>query len=447
MIIGSDGVVSLAALRWLSDQKASLSFLDRHGRVLLTTGPVRPSDIKLRRCQALAHSSGVALRIARELVRQKLNGQANVARYKLLDTATADAIDQFATELPNAETIPVIRLIEARAASKYFSVWRTLPISFPKKDQPKIPQHWQTFGTRISPLTGSPRLAVTPCCAMMNYLLALLEAEASLAARTLGLDAAMGVFHADQPNRESLSCDLMEPVRPQVDAYLLDWITTQTLKREWFFEERNGNARLMASLTERLSETAPVWGRAVAPVAEFVSQALWSSTKNSARSEATTPTRLTQRRRSEGRGKVFQVYTSRIPHRERVCEVCGAEGIKGSYCKACAVEISRENMAQVALIGHVRSKTHRVKARISKKISDHAVANTWWDPNTLPSWLTEECYVQRIQPQLRTKKVREIAEAIKVSQPYAAFIRSGRRRPHPRHFQALAALVGFKDQG
>jgi len=45
----------------------------------------------------------------------------------------------------------------------------------------------------------------------------------------LGLDAAMGVFHVDQPNRDSLACDLMEPVRPVVDAYLLDWITTQPL--------------------------------------------------------------------------------------------------------------------------------------------------------------------------------------------------------------------------
>ena len=74
---------------------------------------------------------------------------------------------------------------------------------------------------------------------------------------------------------------------------------------------------------------------------------------------------------------------------------------------------------------------------------DHAVANTWWDSKSLPTWLTEECYVQRIQPLLRGKKVREIAQAMKVSQPYAAFIRSGRRRPHPRHWQKLAELVGY----
>lgn len=98
-------------------------------------------------------------------------------------------------------------------------------------------------------------------------------------------------------------------------------------------------------------------------------------------------------------------------------------------------------MAQVALMGHARAKTQRTKVRISKAISDHAVANTWWDSSSLPEWLNEERYLQTIQPLLRAKKVREIAEAMQVSKPYAAFIRSGRRRPHPRHWEALARMV------
>jgi hypothetical protein len=99
-------------------------------------------------------------------------------------------------------------------------------------------------------------------------------------------------------------------------------------------------------------------------------------------------------------------------------------------------------MTRVALIGHSKPKTPRAKARISKTLSDHAVANSWWSPSRLPTWLDKEFYVQNIQPQLRTVKVREIAQAMQVSQPYAAFIRSGRRSPHPRHWQALARLAG-----
>src|ERR1700721_1553242 len=65
VVIGSDGIVSLPALRWLSDQDAAFVLLDRDGSVLATTGPVRSSDAKLRRAQALAGKSGAALEIAR----------------------------------------------------------------------------------------------------------------------------------------------------------------------------------------------------------------------------------------------------------------------------------------------------------------------------------------------------------------------------------------------
>src|SRR5580704_4912889 len=68
VIIGSDGFVSLSALRWLADQDASFVMLERDGSVLATTGPVRPSDVRLRRAQALAVGSGVAIEIARELI-------------------------------------------------------------------------------------------------------------------------------------------------------------------------------------------------------------------------------------------------------------------------------------------------------------------------------------------------------------------------------------------
>ena len=100
VVIGSDGLVSLAALQWLADQDASFVMLERDGSVLATIGPVRSSDAKLRRAQALAHVSGAALRITRELIRQKLTGQELVARSKLLDTTTADIIARFSAELP-----------------------------------------------------------------------------------------------------------------------------------------------------------------------------------------------------------------------------------------------------------------------------------------------------------------------------------------------------------
>jgi hypothetical protein len=235
----------------------------------------------------------------------------------------------------------------------------------------------------------------------------------------------------------------MEPVRPQVDGYLLDWITTQPLKREWFLEQPNGNARLMSFLTEKLSETAPTWARAVAPIGERVAQALCSSAGKSASEGLNVPPRLTQRHRSEGRGNKFQVGIKPVPRPMTICEVCGAEDVKNRHCKTLHRRaFQREHGA--GCLDRSRLKTRRVKARMSKKISDHAVANTWWDRRSLPSWLTEECYVQKVQPLLKNKKVREIAQAMQVSQPYAALIRA-QRRPHPRHWQVLTKLAGISE--
>jgi len=442
--IGSDGIVSLAALRWLADQDAAFTILERNGKVLVVTGPVRPSDAKLRRAQALAHSSGAALRIARELIRQKLTAQEEVARHKLLDSATADAIAQFGAELPTADSITTIRLIESQSARAYWSAWRTLPINFPRKDESRLPAHWRTFGARISPLTGSPRLAANPPNAMLNYLYALLESEARLAAASLGLDVGLGVLHVDTTARDSLACDLMEPVRAQIDSYLIDWVTRQPLRREWFFEQRDGNCRLMGSFAARLSETAPAWGRAVAPVAEWVARAFWSTIR---KPDTPFATRLTQANKREAKGKAC-LPPSTPPQPQNVCLGCGKAVAKGStHCATCSVGISRERMLEIAWRGRVVAHEPRASARRRETKRRHDLALRNWSLSDQPDWLTDEMYAHQIQPRLRDASLSEIASAIGVSILYASDIRRGRRRPHPRHWQALAQLVGLPPGG
>src|ERR1035437_3116938 len=91
VMIGSDGFITLEALRWISDVGAAFVMLDRRGKVITVTGPVSSSDAKLRRAQALALGNGTALKISRELISQKLAGQELLARDMLHDSATADA--------------------------------------------------------------------------------------------------------------------------------------------------------------------------------------------------------------------------------------------------------------------------------------------------------------------------------------------------------------------
>ncbi len=440
VVIGPDGMVSLAALRWLADQGAAFVMLERDGSVLATTGPVRSSDAKLRRAQALAHSSGAALRITRELISQKLAGQERVARHKLLDSKTADVIAQFRAEVPTGNSVTTIRLIESQAARAYWSAWSVLPINFPKNQLRRVPEHWRSFGARVSPLTGSPRLAANPPNAILNYLYALLESEARLAAAALGLDPGMGVLHVDTTARDSLACDLMEVVRPQVDAYLLDWITRQFLNCEWFFEQRDGNCRLMAPFAVQLSNTAPIWGRAVAPIAEWVARAFWSTIR---RPEASLPTRLTQNNRRKARGAPAQSPFARIPSQQNICDGCGKAIRRNStHCPDCALKNSTESLIAGAELGRVISRGDLAQARRKETKRLHDLARAQWSSTGQPAWLTEEAYMQQIQPKLSPASLSQIAAAIGVSIPYASDIRKGRRRPHPMHWLALAHLVG-----
>jgi CRISPR/Cas system-associated endonuclease Cas1 len=177
VLIGSDGFITLEALRWISDVGAAFVMLDRRGKVLTVTGPVAPYDSKLRRAQSLSLSNGTALKISRELISQKLAGQELLVRDMLHDSATADGIARFKADLPCAEDFNRVRLIEALAAKLYWQAWSDVPIHWPRNDQRRVPENWKRFGSRISPLTHSPRLAANPPNALLNFLYALWKAK------------------------------------------------------------------------------------------------------------------------------------------------------------------------------------------------------------------------------------------------------------------------------
>src|SRR5258707_1357023 len=128
VVIGSDGMVSLPALRWLSDQNAAFVMLDRIGKVLITAGPVRTSDARLRRAQALAETTGASLQLCRELISAKLSGQENIVRNRLGRSGVADSISQFRAEAEAAKEDRIIRLCESLGAKAYWSAWRDIPV-------------------------------------------------------------------------------------------------------------------------------------------------------------------------------------------------------------------------------------------------------------------------------------------------------------------------------
>ena len=374
--VSEDGFTTLGALKWLADVGASFIMLNRNGKVLLVTGPNAPSDARLRRAQALAFGNPVGFEISRQLIDAKLGAQERVAREGLNDAVAAQEIAVLQNSLITAETLETIRLLEANAAAAYFAAWRDVPILWPRADARRVPDHWLRVGSRRSPLSGGPRLAITPVHAILNYCFALLESETRLALAALGLDPALGLgLHTDTPNRDSLAFDVLEPIRPEIEEWVLSWVRREPLRRSDFLETPNGNCRLMSHLCAKLSETAPVWGKRVAPWAECVAHTLWATTSPS-RSERRFSTPLTQqhRRIAKGRSPFSKV---KMPKPERLCHGCG-KALQGdsTNCKKCDLQIATRRLVEVSRAGRIAGHTSEAIAKEAATHRKHAQAQS-----------------------------------------------------------------------
>jgi hypothetical protein len=174
-----------------------------------------------------------------------------------------------------------------------------------------------------------------------------------------------------------LASDLMEPVRPQVDAFLLEWLQKAPVRREWFFEQRDGNCRLMGSFAVQLSESSQIWRRALGPFAEGIARSLWTSRTKPA-NRGILATRLTQnhKRKAKGISAGADAARERTPSPPAVCCICGV-GIRAGfkYCLSCVPTISRENVLKVARLGRMNTHTVIAQARRSatKKRQDAAL--------------------------------------------------------------------------
>lgn len=439
-MIGSDGYVTFEALRWLADQGAAFVMLDRRGKVVAVTGPVSPSDARLRRAQSLALGNGTALRISKELIRQKLEGQAALVRDMLHNCAVSTAIERFREQVSEAASIENARIAEAQAAKLYWQAWSDLPVFWPRKDERRVPEHWKRFGSRVSPLTHSPRLAANPPNAILNLLYSVVEAESRLAAVAMGLDPGIGLLHVDTPNRDSLACDLQEPIRAGVDAFLLNWLQSEPFRKADFFEDRNGNCRLSSALAIKLCETADTWRKLVAPVAEHVAKEIWASIPKSSSTLArrTLATRLTQRNKREVKGSDVPAVT--LPKVEHHCRDCGAQiPSDRERCARCSKRVTRVNFRA----GRQAAQRPESLAKRSATQRMHKQAIRYWKLSDLPDWLTRDVYVKKVQPLLASMAKSRILSALGVSEPYSSAIQAGKRVPHPRHWQALAEMVGL----
>jgi len=99
-------------------------------------------------------------------------------------------------------------------------------------------------------------------CLSLGY--ALLHAEASGAARAAGLDPLLGGFHEPAYGQNALASDLIEPLRPVLDAWVWALFREGTLRREHFRQEADAcflQRHAQGVYYEAIHERLRVWRR------------------------------------------------------------------------------------------------------------------------------------------------------------------------------------------
>jgi CRISPR-associated endonuclease Cas1 len=435
IIRGLGGYVSVDALRWLHGVAAGLVVIGHDSEVYAAIGPRGLNDAHLRRAQALAPWNGVGPGIVRNLLLTKLKGQASVLE-RIPDSSRAiGTIEAAMSEMERAEDVHQMRTIEGKAALAYWRAWEHVTVPWVRRDEPKVPEHWRTFGARMSPLSAKPRYGINPPNAILNYLYSVLEAETTIAARSVGLDPGMGLLHVDDQGRDSLSLDIMEAARPKVDAYLLDLLEGQPFVASVFFETAKGVCRVMPPLSHTLAQTGAMWQATIAAAVEYVAHTLHRAggdlasvgpqsfrleTASERRAERKPATRLT------GAHHIASGAKLRAAASPRACCRCGVvlekEGRKWrKFCLACTRLGRSETMKEV-----------RAKA------SARPIAERWGlRAEDVPD---PQAFSRDILPKLQDVVLREIARVTGYSIAHASHIRQGKFVPDPRHWPALAVL-------
>jgi CRISPR-associated endonuclease Cas1 len=464
--------VTLERLAWLRAMGASLVHLDLDGNVLTHTAPFGYDGYPIRRAQALAVANGLDVEIARDLIRRKLVGQrTNLARLGVDDLA---GFDRMQVALETTQTIEEVRLCEAKAASVYWNAWTNVSIRMRPRDVSRVPVAWTRYETRKSTLTNGPRAATNPINSLLNYSHSLLESEARLALLGAGLDPTLGVLHADQRNRDSFALDAMEPVRPAVEAFVLDLLEERVLTSRDFVELPNGVCRVRAPLTHDLALTLPRWRQLMAPVVSHLARAFRDASTRQVSPEAMirrtispavakpslTASTLVAIPRKALQPKPYASKAWGAPRAEplrltpAVCASCGAPVVKRrrKYCDMCipamrvaraneVIAVAREALALQSAKGADPRKAFSHHPGRSHAISEGHRLNREWeqqhgrDPGKV-AW-----YRREVLPGLSRRTLTQIAERTGLSLGACSRIRSGNRTPHPRHWSALLDLA------
>ncbi|MCM8611182.1 CRISPR-associated endonuclease Cas1 [Accumulibacter sp.] len=234
----------------------------------------RPHNDAARRVAQyrLSLDAHFCLRFARAIVEAKLRAQAaflgerrdSEPRSRYLLTLSLKRLTSSIAAVDQQATIGSLRGLEGAGAAAYFEGFADL-----------LPERLHFSGRNRRP----PR---DPVNAVLSLGYTLLHAEAVLALYGSGLDPFVGFYHTLDFARESLACDLVEPLRVEIDQHALMLFRSEKLRPEDFTHSDAGcllgkagrarfygewealAARLRKLLAESVSDVTAAIGEAAA---------------------------------------------------------------------------------------------------------------------------------------------------------------------------------------
>lgn len=161
----------------------------------------------------------VKVRAQKRLLREALLVRTDL-RHAL--TAAVQRLDNIMNQLradSGVLSLPSLQGFEGAAASAYFGGFT------------------QLFAPSLNFTGRKKRPAPDPVNACLSLGYTLLHHDAVHACHIAGLDTMLGLYHEISFGRESLACDLMEPLRPLIDRWVWQLFRDRTLRVEHFSDD------------------------------------------------------------------------------------------------------------------------------------------------------------------------------------------------------------------
>ncbi|MDK4681156.1 CRISPR-associated endonuclease Cas1 [Kingella negevensis] len=219
------GDISLTAkvLGKLGDENIGVMILSGRQQRPTLLMPNWKLDGKRRQMQyQQSQNAAFCQKLAEKLVLQKITQQIALLNEITPLSNQIDSLKQIATQIPFSMTINILRGLEGAAAAQYFGAW-----------QDALPSSLQFSGRNRRP----PR---DPINSLLSLGYTLLHFEMVKHIQLCGLDPFIGFYHVAEHGRESLACDLLEPLRPEYDRWVLAQFRQQTFRDHYFSTSAQG---------------------------------------------------------------------------------------------------------------------------------------------------------------------------------------------------------------